>query len=202
MTTRNTVLTICGILVIGILYWAAAESWSRPTPPSMALADAGAPPIVVPKETNLVVSFYEALLQEKAPSLQQEKELFGEQSSLRTNLIEMQGYKASSPVILQLCRKHKDLFLPKNTQDVRAAVQVSSPFSFVRNLARAKDSVPGCNVMVLFVEDARVQPHRLRTIVFPIENDKIDADGIELKGFEGADTDMLLGRFLKMPGNR
>jgi len=124
--------------------------------------------------TDLVVSFYKVLLQKEAPTLQQEKELFGLSSALRTNLLARRKGTDSDPVVLQLFRQHRDLFLPLGkdltTEDYLAAVQISSPFNFVRSLKGIKDEAPvgrAC-VMALFVHDVKAKPSRFRTIVFDV----------------------------------
>jgi hypothetical protein len=145
--------------------------------------------------TGLVVSFYKVLLQEEAPTLQQEEKLFGLQNPLRNNLLARKKGADTDPVVLQLFRQHRGLFLPLgklSTEDYLSGIQISSPFNFVRSLATLKDRAPDGSacVLALFVHDLRSDrpknvPPRFRTIVFDIVDGKIKPGAICLDGFEG-----------------
>ena len=153
--------------------------------------------------TGMVVSFYRVLLQEEAPTLQQEERLFGLRNPLRINLLARKKGADTDPVVLQLFRQHRDLFLPLgklSAEDYLSGIQISSPFNFVRSLGTLKDKAPDGSacVMALFVNDLRSDraknlPPRFRTIVFEIEDGKIRPGAIYLDGFEGQ---MILEIFL------
>jgi hypothetical protein len=163
---------------------------SAPTPGGGPVADSAGN-----KPTDLVVSFYKVLLQKQEPTLQQEKDLFGLSSPLRGNLLDRKKGNDADPVVLNLFRQHRDLFLPLgklSAEDYMTGIQISSPFNFVRSLASPKGKAPEGQaiVMAMFVHDVRSDrpknvPPRFRTIVFHIEDGKISADGIYLDGFEG-----------------
>ena len=78
-----------------------------------------------------------------------------------------------------------------------SAIQISSPFNFVRSLKGIKEKSPAGSayVMALFVHDAKAKPPRFRTVVFEIEGGKIAAGGIYLDGFRGQ---MTLEKFFEM----
>jgi hypothetical protein len=153
------------------------------------------PPATVGKLTELVATFYKVLLQKEEPTLQQEKDLFGLDSPLRLNLIARKKGVANEPLILNLFRKNRDLFLPLGKltdEQYLGAVQLTSPFDFVTSLNQIKGKAPAGRglVMAMFIHDLRADkdksmPQRFRTVIFSIEDGKIVADGIWLDGFQG-----------------
>jgi hypothetical protein len=164
------------------------------------LKPAAAAPLPSSDPVMLVVSFYKVLLQKEAPTLQQEKELLGLSSPLRANLLARQKGTDTDPVVLQLFRQHRELFLPlgeMSPENYLSAIQISSPFNFVRSLKGIKEKSPAGSayVMALFVHDAKAKPPRFRTVVFEIEGGKIAAGGIYLDGFRGQ---MTLEKFFEM----
>lgn len=184
-------LEICVLALVGVFVfrvdWAKSELQSiQPTstsvPSELSAMDS---PWSDETTTEVVVSFYKVLMQKEAPTLEQEKELLTESSGLRKTILSRQKGGENKPVILQLFRQHKDLFLPANMKKL-SDIQVSSPFGFVRNLERTKThrKVGGCNVMVLFL-DKEAKPARFHSIVFDVSGGKIDPDGISFDGFEG-----------------
>ena len=187
--------------VLGILGLVAAVAMSRfassaePKPSAAAPSPSNDP-------TDLVVSFYKVLLQKEEPTLQQEEKLFGLHNPLRGNLLARKKGADTDPVVLQLFRQHRELFLPLgklSAEDYLSAIQISSPFNFVRSLATIKGKAPDgwAYVMAMFVHDVKAKPPRFRTIVFEIEDGKIDPVAICLDGFGGK---MILEKFL-VPGS-
>ena len=183
-------LGFCALVASMVTSPSAASAEPRPSP--------GAPSESA-EPTNLVVSFYRALLQKEAPTLQQEKALFGLSSALRVNLLARRKGTESDPVLLQLFRQHRELFLPLgelSKEEYLAAVQITSPFNFVRSVARIKDKLPTGRawVMALFVHDAKLKASRFRTVLFSIEHGKIKAGEICFDGFQGQ---MALEKFVE-----
>jgi hypothetical protein len=156
------------------------------------------PPATVSKLTELVATFYKVLLQKEEPTLQQEKDLFGLDNPLRINLLARKKGVATDPLILNLFRQNRDLFLPLGKlteEEYRGGIQLTSPFDFVTSLNQIKGKAPEGRglVMALFVHEVQPDrsknvPPRLRTIVFSIEGGKIQADAIWLDGFQGPTT--------------
>jgi hypothetical protein len=205
-------LAFCALVALAAMALPANAADPKPATATPAPADAPAPaaapaavkaapdptevpPATVGKLTELVATFYKVLLQKEEPTLQQEKDLFGLDSPLRLNLIARKKGVATEPVILNLFRKNRDLFLPLgklSDEQYLGAIQLTSPFDFVTSLNQIKGKAPegwGC-VMALFVHELRPdrpknEKPRFRTVIFSIENGKIQADGIWLDGFQG-----------------
>jgi hypothetical protein len=188
-----------GILCIcGFVAWVAMSQFAN----SAAPKSSSAAPSPSNELTDIVASFYKVLLQKEPPTLEQEENLFGLRSSLRVNLLARKKGADTDPVVLQLFRQNRDLFLPLGkdltTEDYMSAVQISTPFNFVRRLETYKEKAPAGRgyVMALFGHDFRVRPQRSRTIVFSIEGGKIDPDDIYLDGFQGQLT---MEKFMVVP---
>jgi hypothetical protein len=187
-----------GILCIcGFVAWVAMSQFASSAVPKSS----SAAPSPSNELTDLVASFYKVLLQKEAPTLEQEEKLFGLRSPLRLNLLARNIGADTDPVVLQLFRQNRDLFLPLGkgltTEDYFSAVQISSPFNFVCSLEGAKDKAPEtAYVMALFVHEVNPKgvPSRVRTVVFQIEGGKINPGAIYLDGFQGQIT---LEKFLK-----
>jgi len=187
------VLCISGFVACMAMTQIACSAVSKPS---------AATPSPSNDSTDLVVSFYKVLLQKEEPTLQQEEKLFGLHDPLRTNLLARKKGADTDPVVLQLFRQHRELFLPLgklSAEDYLSAIQISSPFNFVRSLATIKGKAPDgwAYVMAMFVHDVKAKPPRFRTIVFEIEDGKIDPVAICLDGFGGK---MILEKFL-VPGS-
>lgn len=158
----------------------------------------------VPDETDVVAEFYRLLLQDDPPTLGQEKAIFDlDASGLRTNLIEVQGGDPNEPLLLNLCRQNQNLFVPSNVPEGRIseAIVLSTPFTWSRNLSAKKntDADPFRFVIATFKDDAKAKDSRMRRIIFTVSEGRIDADMIELDGFDSKDDMVLLTRFLKTP---
>ena len=139
-----------------------------------------------PNASDVVASFYFALVQDIPPTKEQEKELFGS-SSVRGQLIDKTGMPEDHPVLLGLFRKHRDLFLPKNAKrgEELASVRISSSFTI---LGPPGDLVPGrgpgCHVMVVLIDDVKAKIARERTVIFSVDgHGKIEGDWICFGGF-------------------
>lgn len=166
------VLGVCillGLWVLRVAYSASATPAAAP------------PPEVGP--TDLVASFYKALLQKEEPTLAQETSLFGEEPSfLRYRLPAGDQGKATDPVILRFFRKHREWFLPlgklSTEQYLSSGVRISTPFRFEGN-------AQSVFVMAMFDHSATAEDGRTRTVVFPVEDGKISAPCIRLGGFDG-----------------
>jgi len=174
------------------------------------LAASAAPAAAPPPEvgpTDLVASFYKAMLQKEEPTLAQETSLFGEKSSytaaLRNDLPAGDQGKDTDPVILRFFRKHREWFLPLGkltTEQYLSGVRISSPFKFVRCVQGMEKNKGSEFVMAMFMHDVTAEYARERTIVFPFEgwNGKISAGGICLGGFDGEDV---IGKVEEMSGD-
>jgi hypothetical protein len=172
------VLSAC--VLLGLLVSCVAHS-AEPAKPAAA-----PPPEVGP--TDLVASFYKALLQKEEPTLAQETSLFGEKPRFRLEMLPDDQGKATDPVILRFFRKHREWFLPLgklSTEKYMSGVRISSPFNFVRTVQGMEEKKSRECVIARFDHDAAAQYARDRTVVFPFEDGKISAGGIELGGFDG-----------------
>jgi len=158
------------------------------------LAASAAPAAAPPPEvgpTDLVASFYKAMLQKEEPTLAQETSLFGERLSLRYDLPAGDQGKDTDPVILRFFRKHREWFLPLgklSTEQYMSMVQISSPFNFVRGVQSMYDPKKGSRteyVMAMFDHSATAEDALTRTVVFSFERGKISAPCIRLGGFDG-----------------
>lgn len=165
------VLGVCVILGLWVLRVAHSAS---------AAPAAAPPPEVGP--TDLVASFYKALLQKEEPTLAQETSLFGEKPSFRYKLPAGDRGKATDPVILRFFRKHREWFLPlgklSTEQYLSSGVRISTPFRFEGN-------VQSVFVMAWFVHNATAEDGRDRTVVFSFERGKISVPCIRPGGFDG-----------------
>jgi hypothetical protein len=140
--------------------------------------------------SDLVASFYRALVQENPPTYEQETELFSS-SGLRTQAIGKDKVPERSPILLELFRKHKDLFFPKNMKGKKNLeyVRISSPFKFLGTPDTMDPSRKGGEyVVALFVDDVEAHPARNRSLVFSIDGGKLDGDAIYIGGFDGEMT--------------
>jgi hypothetical protein len=200
---------VCTALLVSLN--AAAE-----TPPPLTTQPA------VDEGTELVVSFYKALLQDEPPTREQELALFQPNSGIRIKLApvkrdpeDLQDYEpmtqtpeqrarrerqreevaAAGPVALTYLRQHRDWFVPKNMKSIRE-IQISSTYHFVRNLEYMKSPPkPGYgNVLVLFVDDRKAPQgqQRLRTVIFPLSGGRIAPEAILLDGYQGKMVSELL----------
>jgi hypothetical protein len=169
------VLSVC--VLLGLWVSCVAHSTEPATPA------AAPPPEVGP--TDLVASFYKALLQKEEPTLAQETSLFGETPSFRYKLPAGDQGKATDPVFLRFFRKHREWFLPLGKfvteQYLSSCVRISSPFRFEGN-------VQSVFVMAWFVHNATVEDGRDRTVVFSFERGKISVPCIRPGGFDGEDV--------------
>ena len=165
------VLGVCVILGLWVLRVAHSAS---------AAPAAAPPPEVGP--TDLVASFYKALLQKEEPTLAQETSLFGEKPSFRYKLPAGDRGKATDPVFLRFFRKHREWFLPlgklSTEQYLSSGVRISTPFRFEGN-------VQSVFVMAWFVHNATAEDGRDRTVVFSFERGKISVPCIRPGGFDG-----------------
>ena len=100
------------------------------------------------------------------------------------------------PALLELFRKHRELFLPKNVEDGKElrTVRISSPFIFLGPPGDLRsDRGPGSYVMVICDDDVKARLSRWRTIVFAVDGDgKLDADYI---CFGGSAANSTYGKF-------
>ena len=168
-------LWIAGLFLTLVAAAATAGSATPATAP---------PPEVGP--TDLVASFYKALLQKEEPTLAQETSLFGEEPSyLRYRLPAGDQGKDTDPVFLRFFRKHREWFLPlgKSTteQHLSSGVRLSTPFRFEGN-------VQSVFVMAWFVNNVTVEDGRDRSVVFSLERGKISVPCIRPGGFDGEDV--------------
>lgn len=154
----------------------------------------------LPKQTELVATFYRLLLQDEPPTLKDEQALF-EDSFLRTNLIEVHGKDRNDPVILNLCRENKELFIPKSKtkEELLGKIFITTPFDIPRNLRRQQErhgqqEKKHVYVMAWLLLDRSGKSHE---IVFFIEGDKLSTAGIWLDGFSSTNATILETRFLK-----
>lgn len=160
----------------------------------------------------LVASFYKALLQEEPPTRDQELALFAELSTVRARLVlgrrdepddepmhRTQAYfqhrrqleakvVAAGPVVLTYLRNHKEWFIPYGRKPTN--VSISSFWRIERNVEELKDPPPagqgrGWGWVLALVTDTtdRGRVIRDRTVIFPIQGERIDVDGILLNGF-------------------
>jgi hypothetical protein len=186
------VLIGCLILGFGVLRVARSEDSAKPA--------AGPAPELGP--TELVASFYKALLQKEEPTLAQEVSLFGEKPEFgRNSLLPGDQGKVNEPVMLRFFRKHRDWFLPKgklSMEEYQALVRISSPFNFVRTVQATQEQKGLEYVLARFTADVTAEYAQDHTVVFPLDNGKISAGSIMLGGFEGK---MVVSWVGEMSGN-
>lgn len=196
---KTIVIVMFGLLIMALAFrvlFADVPSTGPASAPSPTTApssgDAG---------TDLVVGFYKALLQETPPTLEQEKSLFNPLPGIRARLVAGGQGKDKDPLILEFFRKNKAIFFPKKLRSVDSVddVAVSSTFYWVQNLKRKMETPKKGNgyVLAMFFEDPTADQGQIkrRTIVFPIEDGKIEAGGIWLDGFGNK---LSLEEFLKV----
>jgi hypothetical protein len=178
-------MKIMCFIVVGVLASAGVLACSPVATSAPAHESANTNPWSDEETTEVVVTFYNILLQEEAPTLQQEEELFSDFAA-RSRLIAKSTEKdaENQPLVLNWCRRNKELFLPVNMK-TPGQVLISSPFVFARSLDRVRDkTMIDCYVMVLLAD--RTEPARLRTIIFPLgRNGKICPDGITFDSLDG-----------------
>jgi hypothetical protein len=141
----------------------------------------------------MVVAFYKAIMQEAPPTLEQQDALFANdgvhRGAIQYSLVHAGKGTDKAPLVLQYFREHKDMFLTRNTDIPLKEVQISCTFDFVRSLDHMKDPKrPGCgSVMAVFLYDRKAVPPnvRVRSVVFPLVDGKIDPDAIMPEGFGG-----------------
>jgi ankyrin repeat protein len=184
----------CGFFIVTAFFSSAAATLMAQPAPRDAASDN-------------VVSFYKALLQDAPPTIEQERALFDMDMNLtlRNQLISGSNGKSTDkdPVLLQLFRKNKAIFLPINSKHPENDIQISSEMYFLQSLSRTKDPPRAGNgdVLALFVRDGKAKPAQFRTIVFEFVRGKINADGIYLDGFEGKTTGDQFGALGLLPKN-
>jgi hypothetical protein len=133
--------------------------------------------------TQLVASFYSALLQSEAPTLAQETALF-HGGGLRRAIAHFRGLKESDPVILTTCRENKELFLPRGIKPPRSLkneIGISSTFTWASLGRAAQPSRPGFGVvLVRFTDnpDGPVEERVDRSIAFWVSEGKLSFEMI------------------------
>lgn len=156
---------------------AALRSATQPVAPRPASGDAGA---------DAVAMFYQLLLQEERPTLQQEQALFAKSTSVRGHLVDS-GKRATDPVLLDYFREHKQWFVPSDMKNV-GKVPISSTYYIARWGAMVRDDRPTRGeVTVLLADTDKVTRRltRMRTVRFEVGNGKIYADSIYFNGDMG-----------------
>jgi hypothetical protein len=152
-----------------------------------------APPSPDAGPSELVAYFYKVLLQKEEPTLVQETILFGKKSLLNYSLIAWKKGKEGEPIILRYLRQHRDWFVPQGQPSAErciTGVRISSPFNFVRNVPdtanmKSHSEHGRCWVMVMFNHDDSAKFASERSVAIPFEEYKIEAEMIELGGFDG-----------------
>jgi hypothetical protein len=178
-------MSITVALGIGLLFAGACAKESPSSKPVTHPTDKDL------RAKELVTAFYRVLVHEKPPTYKEERELFGPNSGLRVHLIDKSGAPQTQPVLLELFRKNRDLFLPKNMKDKKNIeyIRISSLFTFLGSPARMSETPENSGyVIVLFVDDAEANPARFRTVMFDVTGGKLEADAIYFNGFEGETT--------------
>ena len=125
--------------------------------------------------------------------MKQEKALFVPTPGIRKRFVVAGRGKTTDPVILDFLCKHRELFLPNTKKKPFVnRVVVSSTFRWVRDLERMRGAgglfQGECSyVLASLYEDSKAKPGKMknRTLVFMLENGKIDPTGILLDGFGG-----------------
>jgi len=183
----------CVAVVLGAgLVLNVASSTAKPSTAAPATRPEGK--TVTP--TEAVAAFYRVLVQDAPPTYEQEKEVFGSSASgLRVHLIDKTGASKTQPVLLELYRKHRDLFLPKNMKDAKdlSRVALSSWFTFVGRLGENAHPIEqgptgkrGGYVIAVFVDDPQAKSAHIRSVMFCVTEDgKLGADDMCLGGFDG-----------------
>lgn len=191
-TMKTLSVLVLGGFLMSLMVFRNADSAEVASRPRAATA-----PSAPVDPTELVVSFYKALLQDTPPTLQQEKELFHDGYNLHNFFLKNQKdlkVTDTDPVILTLFRKHKELFLPRNEDKPLTNIHISSPFNFVRNLERPKGKREDSYVLAMFNYDKKAESSPCYTVVFQIINGRIEPAGICFGGFEG---ETILNKFMK-----
>ncbi len=128
---------------------------------------------------DLVAAFYKVLLQQTTPTLEQEKAIFDDASAVRGELIAKGAGSEKEAVYLQYCWKHKDLFLPKNTDSAArtaGAIHITTTFVYARTIEHQDSgrSLTQGSVMAAFREDFKDQANKGRLILFMLSRGKLD----------------------------
>lgn len=221
---RTMQICVCGFLA------AALFCRSTYSAEPAAVADRAPVPTTAPSSgdaaTDLVALFYKALLQEEAPTREQEIALFTAQSSMRYVLSSTKDElkkadgdmdlrrrledraAAAGPIVLTYLREHKDWLLPVPMTSPND-IMISSRFNLIRSVGKVKagPAKEGDGFVLAVVEDTneKGQVFRIRTIVFRVHDGKIEPDEINLDGFgfKEARGMMLQERTgVKLPGGR
>lgn len=150
--------------------------------------------------TKLVIAFYGALLQEGAPTLEQENALFNPKPGLQARLVRSGQGTVRDALFLNYFRKHKDWFIPKNMKS-QSEISVSNEISW-RNLTKIGNppEIGTATVWVCFAKDSAAKPLVASLVLFNFIKGKIEVDNIRLEGPGSSPT---LGKFLQefpMPG--
>jgi hypothetical protein len=159
----------------------------------------------------IVANFYHYLLLGKNSSINDEQQIFIQNSIVRTSLVlgpnrhpgdvdpmhrtaedaalaknEQAKVGAAGPVVLDWFRAHREWFLPTNMKSAND-IQISSLVRFVRTPTHMKgqgDMNTGW-VVALFARngDGSAKDNSTRAVVFGIKDGKIDPDDIAFDGF-------------------
>lgn len=177
--------TIYKIAMLLIIVFATLSKADEQTPKNTAVGEQNEQ--LVKSTTDTVTSFYKVLLQKEEPTIAQEKELFNCNPSMAVMkgvITDKMQIPATEPGILQVFRTNKELFLPvgmKSTKDII----ISSPFQFVRNLERYKDSNNLEYDVIALLAERRSDGDHFRTVFFSVVGGKINPDAIRVGGYDG-----------------
>jgi hypothetical protein len=184
-------LTTCVAVILGagLLFAGAGPKGAPSAAPATRPKDKARTP------SEAVAAFYRVLVQEGPPTREQEKDLFGDSGGLKTHLIDKNGGSADRPALLELYRRNRDLFLPRNMKDPKSlgGVRISSMFTFMGSPDQFAGGSPprdrdnhGGYVLALFVNDVQAKPPHFRSVVFSVwDNGELGGDDMYFGGFDG-----------------
>lgn len=175
-----SLLFLASTIIVALTSVGARPEQALPAPEAVT-DDAGA---------AVVAAFYRALLQEEAPTAEQDEILFHSPGDWRDILVDRKALREDNPVLLDWFRERKAQFLPKDLRSP-ADIRISTTF----NIARSVDELferqePGHGfVRVLFDDDRSGQSRdRFRLVHFTIWDNKIKPESIKYGGSFGRRT--------------
>lgn len=195
-------MTLVGLSLLLALTLLPGFFLSQAGTPAMAAAASGGGqggPTTSPIKDDLgppaVIRFYDGLLQEQPPTLEQERSVFTVSPVMRKEFAEAMGRSREDadkePVVYEFFRAHRDWFLSRGGLKNRRSIVLSSSAWFYWDLTGLKDKQHSGQssterfVIALFIYNPGVQPSVKRTVIFPVADGKIlDPEHIRLGGFD------------------
>jgi hypothetical protein len=136
------------------------------------------------------MSLYRFLMKDAAPTIEQEAKIFDlsecSLNAVRRLLLKGKQEK-NAPVLLELFKKNRKLFVGTEENIRLERIRISAPFRFTQNAAGTQAGVgtQGTYIIAVSTINRKSAPSLIHSVVFCISSGRIDADDIYFGGFSG-----------------